>query len=67
MTITIITRLHVCPRQAEAEVVVVEGAMLIRQTIMDMKTTMTITMVTTITITVEATKTLIMVMTTCTA
>lgn len=67
MTITIITHHHVCPHQAEAEVVVVGGAMLIRQTIMDMKTTMMTTMVTTITITVEDMKTLIMVMMTCTA
>lgn len=66
-TITIITRLHGCPRQAEAEVVVVEGAMLIRLTIMDTKTTMMTTMVTTTTITVEDMKTLIMVMMTCTA
>lgn len=67
MTITIITRLHVCPHQAGAEGVGVEGVMLTLQTIMDMKTTMTITMVTTITITVEDTKTLITVMMTCTA
>lgn len=67
MTITIITHLHVCPHQAEAEGVVAGGAMLIRQTIMDMKTTMMTTMVTNITITVEDMKTLIMVMMTCTA
>lgn len=67
MTITTITRLHVCPPQAEAEVVVVEGATLIHPTITDMKTTMMTTMVTTITITVEDTKTLIMVMMMCTA
>lgn len=67
MTITTIIHPHVCPHQAEAEVVVVEGATLTHQTIMDTKTTMMTTMVTTIMITVEDMKTLIMVMMMCTA
>lgn len=57
MMTTTTTHLHACPHQAEAGVVVAEGAMPIHQITMDMKTTMMTTMATTIMTTVVAMKT----------
>lgn len=58
MMTTTTTHLHACRHQAEAGVVVAEGAMPIHQITMDMKTTMMTTMATTIMTTVVAMKTL---------
>lgn len=67
MMTTTTTHLHVCHLQAEAGVVVAEGAMPIHQITMDMKTIMMTTMATTIMTTVVAMKTLTTATKMCTA